>query len=59
MKIEIKKGSSNGKEFFEFQLWDGPEGVEYVRGFSTDLVNVFTKVLEWRERISREYGEDS
>lgn len=58
MKIEIKTGTSNGKEYYEFDLWDGPDGIEHVRGFSTDLINVFTKVLEWRERISREYEEE-
>jgi hypothetical protein len=58
MKIEIKNGFSNGKEYYEFDLWDGPEEIEHVRGFSTDLINVFTKVLEWRERIGREYEEE-
>ena len=57
MKIEIKNGTSNGKEYYEFDLWDGPNGIEHVRGFSTDLINVFTKILEWRERISREYED--
>lgn len=55
MKIEVKNGFSNGTEYYEFELWDGPDSIEHVKGYSSDLINVFTKLLEWRERIAREY----
>lgn len=58
MKINIVTKFSNGKEFYEFELFDGPDEIEHVKGFSTDLINAFTKVLEWRERIARDYAEE-
>ncbi len=58
MRIEIRSSLSNGKEFFEFELLDGPEEIEHVKGYSNDLINAFTKVLEWRERIARDYQSD-
>jgi len=47
--------SSDGKEYFRFDLYDGPDGIEHVSGFSVDLIEAFSKILEWRERISRDY----
>jgi hypothetical protein len=56
MKIEIKGKTHSGKEIFEFVLLDGEDEGEKVRGYSSDLISVFTKIIEWRERISREYS---
>jgi hypothetical protein len=47
--------SSDGKEYFRFELYDGPDGIEHVSGFSVDLIEAFSKILEWRERISLDY----
>lgn len=55
MKISITNQSHNDKEYFEWELEDGPEEFEKVKGYSTDLINVFTKILEWRERIRSDY----
>lgn len=56
MKLEIvNRISPEGKEYYEFTLMDGPDGIEKVHGYSVDLIVVFTKVLEWRERIFRDY----
>lgn len=56
MKIEIVNHFTNaGKEFFRFDLYDGPDGVEHVSGFASDLVEAFSKIIEWRERISQDY----
>lgn len=58
MKIEItSRFTPSGREYFEFEMWDGPNGVEHVRGFSVDLINTFTKLIEWREMIARDYQE--
>jgi hypothetical protein len=58
MKIEIVNHFTNdGKEFFRFELYDGPDGIEHVSGFASDLVETFSKIIEWRERISRDYTE--
>lgn len=56
MKITIKSQQNGNAEIYEFELHDGPGEVEHVKGYSTDLVNVFTKLLEWRERIKNDYG---
>jgi hypothetical protein len=59
MKIEITDHFTNeGKEFFRFELYDGPDGIEHVSGFSSDLIEAFSKIIEWRERISQDYYND-
>jgi hypothetical protein len=55
MKVTIKSLKNGNTEIYEFELQDGPGEVEHVKGYSTDLVNVFTKLLEWRERIKNDY----
>ena len=55
MKIEIHSEEHNGKEYYEFTLLEGPKNSERVHGYSTDLITAFTKVIEWRERILRDY----
>ena len=53
MKIEIlNRFTPDGREFYEWFLFDGPDGSEEVRGYATDLITTFTKLLEWRERIA-------
>lgn len=59
MKLEILNHfSPEGGEYYEYTLFDGPDGIERVHGYSTDLIVAFTKVLEWRERIARDYIEE-
>lgn len=56
MKLEITNFfNDHGKEFFKYELLDGPNDEEKVQGYASDLIVAFTKVLEWRERISRDY----
>jgi hypothetical protein len=57
MKIEIESHDHEGRTFFEFVLQDGPGDRERVRGYATDLIVAFTKVIEWHERIEREYRD--
>lgn len=59
MKIEIINAFSlNGTEFYRWELFDGPDGIEHVKGFAVDLPSAFAKICEWREKISREYYEE-
>jgi len=59
MKVKIlNKFTPDGKEFFEWWLWDGPNGVEEVHGYASDLVVAFSKIVEWRERIAADYVEE-
>jgi hypothetical protein len=56
MKIEIhNQFADNGKEYFRFKLFDGPDGVEEVSGVAIDLPECFAKIIEWRFRIAQEY----
>lgn len=56
MKVEIvDRFTPDGKEFYEWWLWDGPDGIEEVHGYATDLITAFSKIIEWRERIAAEY----
>lgn len=57
MKIEIESHDHEGRTYFEFVLQDGPGDRERVRGYATDLIVAFTKVIEWHERIEREYRD--
>jgi len=59
MRINIVNHFTNdGQEYFRFELWDGPDGIEHVSGFAVDLIEAFSKILEWQERISRDYYSD-
>jgi hypothetical protein len=59
MKVEIINAyTSEGKEYFKWELYDGPDGIEHVRGFATDLITAFSKVIEWRERIGADYAAE-
>jgi hypothetical protein len=56
MRLEITNHfANNGKEFFYFDLYDGPDGIDHVSGFACDLVEAFSKIVEWRERIGQDY----
>lgn len=59
MKIEIRSQETKAGEVFEFTLTDGSDENERVRGYSSDLIHTFTKILEWRERISRDLREET
>lgn len=59
MKVEIlNRNTSDGREFYEWSLWDGPDGIEEVHGYATDLITAFSKIIEWRERIAADYAQD-
>ena len=56
MKIEItNRFTSDGKEFFEWSLWEGPDGIDHAHGYASDLITAFSKLIEWKERIDRDY----
>lgn len=60
MKIEINNHfTSSGKEFYYWTLHDGPDGIDEVKGFATDLIEVFSKIIEWRERIGADYAKET
>jgi hypothetical protein len=60
MRIEINNHhTQDGKEFYYWTLNDGPENEDEVKGFATDLIEVFSKIIEWRERISKDYNDDN
>jgi hypothetical protein len=60
MKIEIhNQFTLEGKEFYYWELNDGPEEIDEVKGFATDLVEVFSKIIEWRERLAKDYIENN
>ena len=60
MKIEIEsKHTQDGKEYYEWSLVDGPEGIDRARGYATDLIIAFSKLMEWRERIAIDYTQDT
>jgi hypothetical protein len=59
MRIKITNHFANGKEYFRFNLLDGPDEAVEVKGFSVDLIETFTKIIEWRERIATDYLEET
>jgi hypothetical protein len=59
MKIEILNPfTPDGKEFYYWTLYDGPDGIDEVKGFAMDLIEVFSKIVEWRERIGQDYANE-
>jgi hypothetical protein len=59
MKVKIiDRFTPSGKIFYEWWLFDGPDGIEHVHGFATDLITAFSKVLEWHERIGADYAAE-
>ncbi len=47
-----------GSEYYEWDLYEGPEGIDHIHGYATDLIQAFSKIIEWRERISLDYAEE-
>lgn len=59
MKIEItNRFTPNGKEFYEWDLYDGPDGIDHVHGYANDLIQAFSKIVEWQDRIGRDYADE-
>jgi hypothetical protein len=59
MLVNITNSFTNdGKEYYKWELYDGPDGIEHVHGFATDLITAFSKVMEWRERIGADYAAE-
>ncbi len=59
MKIEITNHfTPDGREYIEWDLWDGPaDSSDHAHGYATDLVQCFSKIFEWRERIAADYND--
>jgi hypothetical protein len=58
MEIKIiDRFTPSGKVFYDWSLSDGPDGVEKIHGYATDLITAFSKVIEWRERIAADYND--
>ena len=59
MEIKIvDRFTANGSQFYEWWLYSGPDGVEEVHGYATDLITSFSKLLEWNERIAADYATE-
>jgi hypothetical protein len=59
MQIKItNRFTSEGKEFFEWDLADGPDGIDHAHGYASDLITAFSKLIEWKERIDRDYAAE-
>jgi hypothetical protein len=60
MKIEIyDRFTPDGRAYYEWSLWDGPDGIDHAHGYATDLITAFSKLLEWHERIAADYANDT
>ncbi len=59
MKIEIhNRFTPDGREYIEWDLWYGPaDSSDHAHGYATDLVQCFSKIFEWRERIAADYAD--
>ena len=59
MKIEIlSRYTPQGKPYIEWSLYDGPDGIEHVHGYASDLITAFSKIMEWHERIGADYAQE-
>ena len=56
MKVKIiDRFTPSGKIFYEWWLFDGPDGIDHAHGYAVDMIQAFSKILEWRERIANDY----
>lgn len=59
MKIEIlTRYTAQGQPYIEWSLFTGPDGIEHIHGYARDLIQAFSKILEWNTRIDEEYIEE-
>lgn len=59
MKIKIiDRFDATEKPFYEWWLYDGPDGIEEIHGYATDLIVAFSKLIEWREKIANDYAAE-
>lgn len=54
----LDRYTPTGQVFYEWWLHDGPDGIEEVRGYASDLITAFSKILEWHERIGADYAAE-
>ncbi len=60
MKITITRHFTNqGNPYYRWEMWEGPDGIEHVQGFAIDLIQTFSKIVEWQERIGHEYFSET
>lgn len=60
MKIEIFDVWQNGRTVYLWTLHDGPADCsDKVTGYAITLEETVAKILEWRERIGRDYLEST
>lgn len=59
MKIEIiDRFTPDGRTYYEWNLWDGPNEIDHAHGYASDLVQAFSKIFEWHERIGADYATE-
>jgi predicted choloylglycine hydrolase len=59
MEIKIvDRFTASGGQFYEWWLYSGPDGVEEVHGYASDLITAFSKIMEWHERIASDYANN-
>lgn len=60
MKISIvNKFTPDGREFIEWDIWYGPADCsDHAHGYAVDLVQAFSKIFEWKERMDQDYAEE-
>lgn len=54
----IDKYTPEGKSYYEWWLHEGPDGIDEVHGYATDLITAFSKIMEWKEKIDQDYANE-
>jgi hypothetical protein len=55
MKIEISLNPETS--MYEYEVWDGPDGIDYDEGLGLDLGQVFEKIIIFRTLNAQHYTE--
>jgi hypothetical protein len=55
MRIEITQNPETS--MYEYEVWDGPDGIDYDEGLGLDLGQVFEKIIIFRTINSQHYTE--
>jgi hypothetical protein len=56
MKVEITYNPQT--KIYSWELWDGPDGLDYANGTELDLSQCFERIIEFRAINSLTYSDD-
>lgn len=54
----LDRYTQEGSLYYEWWLHEGPDGIDEVHGYATDLITAFSKIMEWKAKIDQDYANE-